>query len=42
MELKFFKDFNLADLWTESYSVRDYIKDFPDDEMKILKALSKV
>lgn len=34
MELQFFKDFDFTDFWNESsYSVRDYIEEFPDDEM---------
>lgn len=34
MELQFFKDFDFTDFWSESsYSVRDYIEEFPDDEM---------
>lgn len=34
MELHFFKDFDFTDFWSESsYSVRDYIEEFPDDEM---------
>jgi len=34
MELHFFKDFDFKDFWSESsYSVRDYIEEFPDDEM---------
>lgn len=34
MELQFFKDFDFTDFWSESsYSVRDYIEGFPDDEM---------
>jgi len=34
MELQFFKDFNFADFWNESsYSQRDYVEEFPDDEM---------
>lgn len=34
MEPQFFKDFDFTDFWNESsYSVRDYIEPFPDDEL---------
>lgn len=34
MELQFFKNFDFTDFLSESsYSVRDYIEEFPDDEM---------
>lgn len=34
MELQFFKDFDFTGFWNEnSYSQRDYIQDFPDDEL---------
>ncbi|UWX59278.1 SMI1/KNR4 family protein [Chryseobacterium oranimense] len=34
MELQFFKDFDFTGFWNESsYSVRDYIEPFPDDEL---------
>ncbi len=34
MELKFFRDFDFTGFWNEStYSQRDYIEEFPDDEM---------
>jgi hypothetical protein len=34
MELQFFKDFDFTNFWNESsYSVRDYIEDYPNDEM---------
>lgn len=34
MELQFFKDFDFNGFWNESsYSERDYIEGFPDDEM---------
>lgn len=34
MELQFFKDFDFNNFWNESsYSVRDYIEDYPTDEM---------
>lgn len=34
MELQFFKDFDFTGFWNESsYSERDYIEEFPDDEM---------
>jgi len=33
MELRFFKDFDFANFWSEcSYSSKDYIEDFPNDE----------
>ena len=34
MELQFFKNFDFTGFWDESsYSQRDYIEEFPDDEM---------
>jgi hypothetical protein len=34
MELRFFKDFDFANFWSEcSYSSKDYIEDFPNDEI---------
>ncbi|MCJ7934606.1 MAG: SMI1/KNR4 family protein [Chryseobacterium sp.] len=34
MELKFFKDFDFTDFWSENtYSIRDYEEPYPDDEM---------
>lgn len=34
MELRFFKDFDFTNFWSEcSYSSKDYIEDFPNDEI---------